>query len=90
MKKDPSYRTVHIVKLSSEGQVEIPKEVRQRLLFHRDTDLVLLEFGEVLVLVKKADLETILRDEFAPLLQASERVLGDQWENSEDDVWNDV
>jgi bifunctional DNA-binding transcriptional regulator/antitoxin component of YhaV-PrlF toxin-antitoxin module len=90
MKKDPSYHAVHIVKMSSAGHVVIPKEVRKRLLFHRDTDLVLLESGEVLVLLKKVDAERILRDESAPLLQASERVLGDLWENSEDDVWNDV
>ena len=68
----------------------IPKEVRKRHRLGRDTDLVLLESGDALVLRKKADVEGILKDEFGPLLRASGEALRDLWENSEDDVWNDV
>lgn len=68
----------------------IPKEVRKRHRLGRDTDLVLLESGDALVLRKKADVEGILKDEFGPLLRASEEALRDLWENSEDDVWDDV
>ena len=68
----------------------IPKEVRKRHRLGRDTDLVLLESGDALVLRKKADVEGILKDEFGPLLRASEEALMDLWENSEDDVWDDV
>jgi len=81
---------VHVVKVSSKGQIVIPKEVRKRHRLGRDTDLVLLESGDALVLRKKADVERILKDEFAPFLRASEEALKDVWENSEDDVWNDV
>jgi hypothetical protein len=56
----------------------------------RDADLVLLESGEALILRKKTDVEGILRDEFLPLLRASERALKDLWDNPEDDVWNDA
>lgn len=68
----------------------IPKDVRRRHRLDRDTDLVLLESGDALVLRKKADVEGILKDEFGPLLRASEAVLRDLWENPEDDIWDDV
>jgi len=78
---------VHIVKVSSKGQIVIPKEVRARRRLGRDTDLVLLESGDALVLRKKSDVEGILNDEFAPLLRATEEALRDLWDNSDDDVW---
>jgi AbrB family looped-hinge helix DNA binding protein len=81
---------VHVVKMSSKGQVVIPKEVRERHRLGRDEDLVLLESGEALILRKKTDVEGILRDEFVPLLRASERALKDLWDNPEDDVWNEA
>ncbi|HEY5605925.1 MAG TPA: AbrB/MazE/SpoVT family DNA-binding domain-containing protein [Thermoplasmata archaeon] len=81
---------MHVVRVSSKGQIVIPKEVRKRHRLGRDTDLVLLESGDALVLRKKADVEGILKDEFGPLLRASEEALRDLWENSEDDVWDDV
>lgn len=81
---------MHVVKVSSKGQIVIPKEVRKRHRLEQDTDLVLLESGDALVLRKKKDVEALLRDEFTPLLRASEEVLGELWDNPEDDVWNDV
>ena len=81
---------MHVVKLSSKGQIVIPKEVRKRHRLGRVTDLVLLESGDALVLRKKADVEGILKDEFGPLLRASEEALRELWENSEDDVWDNV
>ena len=81
---------MHIVKVSSKGQIVIPKEVRTRHRLSRDTDLVLLESGDALVLRKKADVEGILNDEFAPLLRATEDALRGLWENPEDDVWDGV
>ncbi|HEX9339711.1 MAG TPA: AbrB/MazE/SpoVT family DNA-binding domain-containing protein [Thermoplasmata archaeon] len=81
---------MHVVKMSSKGQVVIPKEVRERHRLGRDADLVLLEAGEALILRKKKDVEGILKDEFVPLLRASERALKDLWDNPEDDVWNDA
>jgi len=81
---------VHVVKVSSKGQIVIPKEVRKRHRLGRDTSLVLLESGDALVLRKKADVEEILKDEFGPLLRASEETLKKLWENPEDDVWDGV
>jgi len=68
----------------------IPKEVRTRHKLGRDTDLVLFESGDALVLRKRTDVEGILNDEFAPLLRVTEDALRDLWENSEDDVWDRV
>src|SRR2546428_11220156 len=76
---------MHVVKVSSKGQIVIPKEVRTRHRLGRDTDLVLLESGDALVLRKKADVEGILNDEFAPLLRATQDALRGLWENPEDD-----
>ena len=81
---------MHVVKVSSKGQIVIPKEVRKRHRLGRDTNLVLLESGDALVLRKKTDVEEILRDEFGPLLRASEETLKELWGNPEDDVWDSV
>ena len=81
---------MHVVKVSSKGQIVIPKEVRKRHRLGRDTNLVLLESGDALVLRKKTDVEEILRDEFGPLLRASVETLKELWGNPEDDVWDGV
>ena len=76
--------------MSSKGQIVIPMEVRRRHKLDRNTDLVLQDEGDFLVLRKKGDIEKVLRDQFYPLLNASERSLAELWDNPEDDVWNDV
>ena len=81
---------MHVVRVSSKGQIVIPKEVRKRHHLDRDVDLILLESGDAIVLRKKKDIEGILKDEFMPLLRASERSLSELWDNPEDDAWNDV
>ncbi len=81
---------MHTLRVSSKGQIVIPKDVRKRHRLDRDTDLVLLEEGDTLILRKKADVEKVLKDRFYPLLRASEESLAELWENSEDDVWNDA
>jgi len=78
------------VRVSSKGQIVIPKEVRVRHRLGRGTDLVLLESGDALVLRKRAEVEGILTDEFAPLLRATEDALRDLWDNSENHVWDRV
>ena len=81
---------MYTVKLSSKGQIVIPKEVRERLRLEWDPDLILKEEGDALVLRRKKDVERILQDQFYPLLRASERRLAELWDNPEDDVWDDV
>jgi len=81
---------VHVVRVSSKGQIVIPKEVRVRHRLGRGTDLVHLESGDALVLRKRADVEGILTDEFAPLLRVTEDALRDLWDNSENHVWDRV
>jgi len=78
------------VRVSGKGQIVIPKEVRVRHRLGRGTDLVHLESGDALVLRKRADVEGILTDEFAPLLRATEDPLRDLWDNSENHVWDRV
>ena len=85
-----SYSVVHTLRVSSKGQIVIPKEVRERHRLDRDTDLVLIEEGDALILRKKADVERVLKDRFYPFLRAAEARLGELWDNPEDDVWNDV
>jgi len=89
-RQDPSHDRVHVVKVSSKGQIVIPKDVRKRHRLERDTDLVLLEFGDALVLRKKADAEEILEGGFGPLQRASVEALKELWDNPEDDVWDRV
>ena len=51
---------------------------------------MLLESGDALVLRKKADVEGILNEEFAPLLRTTEDALRESWDNSENHVWDGV
>ena len=81
---------MHTLRVSSKGQIVIPKEVRERHRLARDTDLVLFEEGDALILRKKADVERVLKDRFYPFLRVAEARLGELWDNPEDDVWNDV
>jgi len=81
---------VHVVKVSSKGQIVIPKEVRKRHRLGRNTNLVLLESGDALVLRKKADMEEVPEGGFGPLQRASEEALKELWDNPEDDVWDRV
>jgi len=81
---------VHVVKVSSKGEIVIPKDVRKSHRLGRNTNLVLLEFGDALVLFKKADMEEIVEGGFAPLQRASEAALKELWDNPEDDVWDRV
>jgi len=76
--------------MSSKGQIVIPKEVRKRHRLGRNTNLVLLESGDALVLFKKADMEGILEGGFGPLQGASEEALKELWDNPEDNVWDRV
>lgn len=85
-----SYFSVRTLRVSSKGQVVIPKDVRKRHGLDRDTDLVLLEEGDALILRKKSDLEKVLRDRFYPLLRAAEASLAKLWDDPDDDVWNDA
>ncbi len=81
---------MHTPRVSSKGQIVIPKDVRKRHRLDRDKDLVLLEEGDALILRKKANVEKVLKDRFYPLIRASAEGLAQLWENSEDDVWNDA
>jgi AbrB family looped-hinge helix DNA binding protein len=81
---------MHILRMSRKGQIVIPKEVRRRHELDRDTDLVLQDEGDILVLRKKEDVDKALRDQFYPLLKASERSLAELWDHPEDDVSNDA
>ena len=81
---------MHVVKVSAKGQIVIPKEVRKRHRIGRNTNLVLLESGDALVLREQADMEEILEGGFGPVQRASEEALKELWDNPEDDVWNRV
>jgi AbrB family looped-hinge helix DNA binding protein len=81
---------MHVVKMSSKGQIVIPKEVRRKHKLDKNVDLVLQDEGDVLILRKKKDVDRVLRDEFFPLLQASQTSLRELWDNPEDDVWNEA
>lgn len=78
---------MHTLRVSSKGQIVIPKEVRERHHLDRDTDLVLIEAGDTLVLRKKADVEKILRNRFHPFLRAAEAGLAELGDDPEDNVW---
>ena len=81
---------MHIVKMSSKGQIVIPKEVRRKHKLERNTDLVIQDEGDMLILRKKEDVDRMLRDEFFPLRRSSEKSFHALWDNPEDDVWNEA
>lgn len=81
---------MHIVRMSSEGRIVLPEGVRRKHRLDRETDLLLQDVGGILILCKKEDVEKALRNELCPPLEASEKSLGELWDNPEDDVWNEA
>jgi AbrB family looped-hinge helix DNA binding protein len=79
---------VHIVRVSSKGQIVIPKEVREKHKIRRNSDLIVQDAGDSIILRNKSDVERILADRFHPFLRAAEKSLAEIWNNPEDDVWD--
>ena len=78
---------VKTVKMSEKGQIAIPLEIREAIGLKRGDELLLLQEGEK-VFIEKAT--SALKDEFEPLLKASEKTLKKLWDNKFDEVWNNV
>ncbi|MBI2141069.1 AbrB/MazE/SpoVT family DNA-binding domain-containing protein [Candidatus Woesearchaeota archaeon] len=78
---------VKTVKMSEKGQIAIPLEIREAIGLKKGDELLLLQEGER-VFIEKAT--SALKDEFEPLLKASEKTLKKLWDNKFDEVWNNV
>lgn len=78
---------VKTVKMSEKGQIAIPLEIREAIGLKKGDELLLLQEGEK-VFIEKAT--SALKDEFEPLLKASEKTLKKLWDNEFDEVWNNV
>mgnify|MGYP001610255178 FL=1 len=78
---------VKTVKMSEKGQIAIPLEIREAIGLKKGDELLLLQEGEK-VFIEKAT--SAMKDEFEPLLKASEKTLKKLWDNKFDDVWNNV
>ncbi|MBI2144442.1 AbrB/MazE/SpoVT family DNA-binding domain-containing protein [Candidatus Woesearchaeota archaeon] len=78
---------VKTVKVSEKGQIAIPLDVREAIGLKKGDELLLLQEGGKILLGKAT---TALKDEFMPLLKASEKTAKELWDNEFDEVWDNV
>ena len=67
--------------VSAEGQLIIPRKVREKMKLKRG--------DKVVVALEKGKRSRKIQDDFSDLLKASESSLG-FWDNESDEVWNHV
>lgn len=79
---------VKTVKVTDKGQITLPAETLRAMKVRKGTELVLVQDGDRIILVKAADVGRGIIDDtrgFAALgLSSFEKI----WDNEEDEAWN--
>ena len=78
---------VKTVKVSEKGQIAIPLDIRVAIGLAKGDELLLLQEGGKIMLEKAT---TALKDEFLPLIKASEKTAKELWDNKFDEAWDSV
>ena len=81
---------VKTVKVSEKGQIAIPLDVREAIGLEKGDELILIQEGGKILLEKATAAVGALKDEFAPLLKAAEKIAKELWDNKYDEAWNDA
>jgi len=72
--------------MTGKGQIVVPKEMRDRMGFKRNSMILLLQKDDNIILKKPESLEALVED-FPEVRAATEEVLKKVWENEDDKLW---
>lgn len=83
---------VRTVRITDKGQITLPADTLRSLNVRKGSELVLVQEGDRIVLVKATDVgqEILEETELAKWYQLSLPALGEVWDNPiDDEVWNE-
>lgn len=78
------------VKVSEKGQIAIPAEVREVTGIRRGDELLLVQEGDRILLVRSVRVGASVRNEFAGILRHSEKIARKLWGSKADEIWDSV
>lgn len=81
---------VKTVKITDKGQITLPAEALRSMRARKGTELLLVQDGERIVLVKAADVGKRVVDDLAGFEGLGLSAFHDLWDNEYDEVWNDA
>ena len=76
------------VKVSGKGQISIPKDIRISIGIDKGDELVIVQSGDKIMIIKGSKIAEGLVDDFSDMEIYAEESLKDIWDNDEDEVWN--
>lgn len=80
---------VKTVKVSAKGQITLPAETLRSIRARKGTELVLVQEGDRIILVKAANIGRAVADEAREFGALATRSFEKLWDNPEDEIWNE-
>ena len=77
-----------MVKVSEKGQIAIPKDIRVEIGIDKGDELVIIQSGNKIVMIKSSKVVENLLDDFSDMVTHAEESFKDIWDNDEDEIWN--
>lgn len=81
---------VKTVKLSSKGQLSVPVDALRALKLRPGAEFVLIQDGDRIILIPAADVAKQLLDDTKDFHALGETAFKGVWDNSKDEIWNEV
>lgn len=78
------------VKVSEKGQIAIPADIRETIGIKAGDTLILIQDKDKILLQKTTLAAKRLKNEFLPLIKASERVAKKFWGTKADEHWDKI
>ena len=82
--------TIKTVKVSEKGQIALPADIRREVGIERGDELLVIQDGQRILLLKSTDVAPRLIEEFDDLLVHAQNSAMRWWLDPEDDVWDDL
>ena len=80
---------VKTVKITDKGQITLPADTMRAMNLRRGAELVLVQEGDRIVLVRASRVGKQIVDEFGGWEELSAPAFAELWDNEADEVWND-
>ena len=80
---------VKTVKITDKGQITLPAETLRAMNLRRGSELLLVQEGDRIVLVRASKIGNQVMEEFRGWENLSAPAFAKLWDNEADEVWND-